>query len=255
MPFIYTAVSFICGAFFGSFFYTLALRYIDGSMEESPAKALFSSSKCPSCGERIGPVGLIPVLGFIILRGECTKCGASISWRYPLAEIIFGLTAAAVFVNFGIGIKTISIFMLISVLFTIAIIDLQTLTIPDSLILVFLVFSVYEIATSGDILNHAYGFIIMFVFFIVILLLFPGSFGGGDLKLASVIGLYLGLDLSIVALESSLIIGAVVGILYGLLSGKGLKIKICFAPFLAAGFITTVFFGNDILLMYYSFFY
>lgn len=255
MPLSYIFISFIIGTLFGSFFYTLALRYIDGSIEESPLNALFSSSRCPACGERINPLFLIPILGFILLRGKCARCKAPISWRYPFSEAIFGLVSATVFINFGIGVHSVTIFFLTSVLLTISVIDVETLTIPDSLIIIFLIISLYEIIAAGNILSHVYGFLMMFLFFIVILLIFPGSFGGGDLKLASVIGFYLGLDLSIIALESSLITGAVLGILYGILSGKGLRIKIYFAPFLAVGFILSVFFGNDILLMYYSLFY
>ena len=95
----------------------------------------------------------------------------------------------------------------------------------------------------------------MFIFFLLILFLFPGSFGGGDVKFASVIGFFLGFEYSIVALEISLISGAVIGVIYGMKTGMKLKMKIPFGPFLSLGLIVSFFFGREILLLYYKFFY
>jgi prepilin signal peptidase PulO-like enzyme (type II secretory pathway) len=97
-----------------------------------------------------------------------------------------------------------------------------------------------------------YGLLLAGGFFLITALIFPGGFGGGNLKLSSAIGLFLGIELCVVALEASLLIGTVFGVSYALISGKGLRIKIPFAPFLAAGLIVSYFFGRKILLYYYG---
>lgn len=93
----------------------------------------------------------------------------------------------------------------------------------------------------------------MAISFIIILLIFPGSFGGGDLKYAAAIGFFLGLDLSIIALEASLISGALSGLIYSAVKKTGLRIKIPFAPFLTIGFITAFYLGKEIMFLYFSF--
>jgi leader peptidase (prepilin peptidase)/N-methyltransferase len=90
----------------------------------------------------------------------------------------------------------------------------------------------------------------MFAFFALILLAFPGGFGGGDLKFASAIGLFCGWELSIVAVEAALISGAVAGAAYAAITRKGLRIRFPFAPFLALGFGVAVLYGRDIILLY-----
>jgi len=81
--------------------------------------------------------------------------------------------------------------------------------------------------------------------------IFPGAFGGGDLKLYAAAGFLLGLEMSIVLLEVSLISGAVFGIVWAAFKGWSFRIRIPFAPFIAAGIIITLLFGNTIILFYY----
>ncbi len=246
---------FFTGSLCGSFFYTLALRYTSGQIKEDPAKALFSSSVCISCGEPVKKYHLVPLLSYLILRGKCSRCGAKISLSYPFYEILFGMLFFVIVRKFGLNLHTVSVYLVISAALTISIVDIQILTIPDSLVLLFMIFSLYSLVMRSTVLDSLYGFLLMFIFFTLILFIFPGSFGGGDVKLASVIGLFLGLENSIVALETALITGAVTGVVYGLFAGKSLRIKIPFAPFLTAGLIVAVFYGRKLVLLYYNIFY
>jgi len=82
------------------------------------------------------------------------------------------------------------------------------------------------------------------------MLLFPGGFGGGDLKYATAIGLFCGWELSIVAVETALITGALAGTAYALLTRKGLRIRFPFAPFLALGFAVALLYGRELILLY-----
>jgi prepilin signal peptidase PulO-like enzyme (type II secretory pathway) len=244
-------LAFIAGTFFGSFFYTLALRYSDGQMRENPKKALFSRSQCPSCRKKINPILLVPILGYILQKGKCRNCGIRIPFIYPAMEILYALMAVLFSWRLGVSLYSINLFILAGIAVCITIIDIKSLTIPDSLVITFVILSMYPILINYNIMDNVLGLLSLFAFFIVILLIFPGAFGGGDLKLGSAIGLLLGFEMSIVVLEVSLLSGAVIGIIYAFKTGKNLKTKIPFAPFLTLGLIISILYGRDILLVYY----
>ncbi|MCP4137524.1 MAG: prepilin peptidase [bacterium] len=254
---------FLFGAIWGSFFYTLALRYANGSMKEDPKKALFSSSQCPDCGKRINPIFLFPVLGFFFTRGRCGSCRSQISAYYPAAEMIYGVILLALVRNNPTPLTNLSTpmilyifssFLLVGLALSIAVIDIKTFTIPNSLILVFLLLSIYPIIVDYSFMNNLYGFLFMSIFFILGLLIFPGGIGGGDATFAAAIGLLVGLEFSIVVLESALITGSFSGITYALVTRKGLKIKFPFGPFLALGLLITLLYGRELVLLYSEWF-
>jgi prepilin signal peptidase PulO-like enzyme (type II secretory pathway) len=250
-----TIASFFFGTLWGSFFYTLALRYADGSMNQKPLKALFSRSHCPSCRKEISPVMLLPIFGYIIQKGKCRHCGSAISIWYPTIEALFGTLCALFALKIGVTVFSFNLYILACLVLCIAIVDVKTLTIPDSLVLAFVLLSIYPILLNYDVKDNLFGLLVLFTVFIVILLVFPGSFGGGDVKLAAAIGLLSGLEQSLVVLEISLVTGAVVGIIYALKTKKGLRTKIPFAPFLAFGFVVSLLYGRDILLVYFRILY
>jgi leader peptidase (prepilin peptidase) / N-methyltransferase len=247
------ACVFLFGAVWGSFFYTLALRYADGTMERGPIRALFSSSRCDSCSEKISALHLVPVAGYLLLRGRCARCGARISPLYPFAEVLYGLLALLFAHRFGPGVMTANLFLISGLAACIAVIDMKTLTIPDSLVVVFTLLSVYPVTQGYTLSTHLYGMLAMALFFLVLLLIFPGSFGGGDVKLAAAAGLLAGLEQSVVVLEVALVTGSIAGTVYALASGKGLRIKIAFGPFIAAGIIVSLLYGDVLVLLYRRF--
>jgi prepilin signal peptidase PulO-like enzyme (type II secretory pathway) len=250
-----TIMSFFFGTLWGSFFYTMALRYTDGSMAGNPLRALFSRSRCPSCRKEISPILLVPIFGYIIQKGKCRNCESQISAWYPAIEVLYGSLCALFALKVGITIHSFNLYILAGTAICIAIVDVKTLIIPDSLVVAFLVLSAYPVILNYNIKDNLFGLLALFAVFIVILLLFPGSFGGGDVKLASAIGLLSGLEQSIVVLEVSLVTGALVGIIYALKTKKGLRTKIPFAPFLAAGLVISLIYGRDILLVYFNILY
>ncbi len=244
-------IIFYAGTFAGSFFYTLALRYSSGMFSESPVKALMSRSVCPHCGEVVRTSGLIPIFGYILSKGKCSKCGERISLLYPFWEIIFGFLAVAVALFHGRDLLSLDVFLICSLCVCIAIIDVKSMVIPPSLVFIFILLSVFPVLMHHDILDNFYGFVILTLFFLLMLLIFPGAFGGGDIKLYAAAGFLLGVEMSIVLLEVSLISGAIFGIVFALIKGRNFRLKIPFAPFIAAGIIITLLFGDTILLVYY----
>ena len=179
------------------------------------------------------------------MRGKISKI-------YPLMEIFFGALSCLVYLKLGFGLYSVIIFLIFGISISISVIDLKTLTIPNSLIGVFFALSIYPVILNSNIKDNVFGFLLMGGFFTVVLLLFPGSFGGGDVKFAALIGILLGFELSIVALESALISGSLTGLVYALRSKRGFKIKMPFAPFLSTGVFISLMYGRDILLIYYS---
>lgn len=242
---------FIAGTFAGSFFYTLAVRYANGSMKENTFRALFSRSECGECGTTISALNLIPLFGFLIAGGKCSSCKVRISLIYPLMEILYGVLAVLVAYFSGTDILSLFIFLISAVSVTIAIVDVKNMTIPPGLIIIFLLLSIYPVIMRNNYMDSLYGFLFLTVFFLIIMFIFPGAFGGGDLKLYAAAGLLLGLEMSIVLLEVSLVSGAVFGIGWAAFKGWSFRIKIPFAPFIAAGIIITLLFGNTIILFYY----
>jgi len=170
-------------------------------------------------------------------------------------EMCYGLLALLFTWKLGISLLTANFYLLSALALCITIIDIKSLTIPNSLVITFVILSAYPIVMNYNILDNIYGLLALFAFFIVILLIFPGAFGGGDLKLGSAIGLLAGLEMSIVILEVSLVTGAITGVIVALKTGKSLKTKIPFAPFLTLGLIVAILYGRDILLVYYRILY
>jgi prepilin signal peptidase PulO-like enzyme (type II secretory pathway) len=241
---------FIAGTFAGSFFYTLAIRYSTGAVEENPYRALFSLSACPNCGKNISPIYLMPIVGYIILMGRCSGCRERISISYPLMEALYGILALLVAYFHGTGLTSLFIYLICAISITIAVIDFKTMIIPFSLIVVFFLLSIYPVVVRCEVRDNLYGLLFLTLFFFIIMFIFPGSFGGGDLKFYSAAGFLLGFEMSIVLLEVSLITGALGGIIFAGINGWNFKVKIPFAPFISAGIVITLLFGHTIILYY-----
>ncbi len=249
---IYAGIFFF-GAAWGSFFHALSVRYIEKGFSGRIIETLTARSRCTYCGAAIKPWHLIPVLSYIILRGRCPGCKTKISVSYPAAEILYGLVLLSCIIKFGLNFYSFNLFLLISVSILIAFVDIKTMTIPDIFIILFFILSAYPVIINSNPKDNLFGLGIMTAAFLIILLIFPGSFGGGDLKYAAAIGFFLGIDLSIIALETSLISGAVFGLIYSAVKKTGLRIKIPFAPFLTIGIITAVYLGKELMFLYFSF--
>ncbi|TAL39269.1 MAG: prepilin peptidase [Spirochaetes bacterium] len=245
---------FFAGALWGSFFFTLALRLSDESYRGKTKELLFTRSRCPHCGAPVSIAGLVPLFGYLFLRGRCASCAGNILWSYPAAEVAFGLVAVAVCVRFGFSLDAACVFFALAIAMCVSIIDIKTLSIPGSLCAMIALVSVYPVVMDGMWKSHLLGAAGMFVFFAVFMLIFPGSFGGGDVKFAAALGFLAGLEQGAVLLESALVIGSIAGVIYALASGKGLRIKFPFAPPLTAGLAVSLFWGDAIMRAYLTFF-
>src|SRR5690606_39210685 len=83
-------VAFVFGATWGSFFNVAIYRWPLGKSVVSPP------SHCPACGAAIPPWRNVPILGYLLLRGKAACCGARMSPRYLLVEVLSGVIALAI---------------------------------------------------------------------------------------------------------------------------------------------------------------
>lgn len=196
-------------------------------------------SHCGSCGHRLGPIDLVPVLSWLFLKGKCRYCGARISPRYALVELLTGGLFA--FLGWHYGLTPELFFMLVFTAIFIAIffIDLDHSIIPDELQIAGLINTIaylgwvwYSGAHAINLLDHGLGFLIGGGLYLLLAVVTRGGMGGGDIKLMAVLGLWLGSGgiLWVVLLSSN--IGAVISLLLMALKIKGRKDFIPFGPFI-----------------------
>jgi leader peptidase (prepilin peptidase)/N-methyltransferase len=256
---------FVFGSCIGSFLNVVIYRL--------PAKMslLYPPSRCPVCEHSLGKTENVPVLGWLWLRGRCRWCHTSISARYPLLEATTGLLFLLIFWQFGLGITTLGYWVLLSWLIALALIDLDTMTLPNLLtqsgLFLGLAFQALRGWNTGQIAGSAEGLLggvggavlgVWFFDLILIvgtLILHQPAMGGGDPKLAGMIGAWLGWRNLLVTSFLACGIGSLIGggaIALGLLTRRQ---AIPFGPFLALGAALALFWGDTIVSTYIKVFF
>jgi leader peptidase (prepilin peptidase) / N-methyltransferase len=237
----------IFGAIFGSFLNVVAYRLPRHESLLAPA------SHCPSCGTPVKPYDNIPILSFILLRGRCRSCSTTISPRYPLVEALTALLCAgAVLAHSSAAGIALSIALILLVV-PAALIDLEHRIIPNSLTALGAVLAVVlglALDPGGEpqrlIAGAAAG-----GFLLLAALAYPGGMGMGDVKLAGVMGLFLGRAVApaiLIALFAGVLLGALIVARKGAQEGR--KTAVPFGPFLALGAVVATFVGGDIVELY-----
>jgi len=245
--------AFVFGSALGSFLNVCIYRIpLKKSIVRPP-------SSCPQCGAPIRFYDNIPIISYIMLLGRCRHCRTPISLKYPMVEIITGLLSVALFIEFGLGPKTIFLFLFTAALIAIAFIDLQHKIIPDVIslpgIVVGLVFSFFPSAEISP-LDALIGIVGGGGFLFLVGTVFEKvtgreGMGGGDVKLLAMIGAWMGWKaLPFVVLISALT-GSVIGGASLVISRQGMRSRIPFGPFLALGALVFLFFGDPITLWFY----
>ncbi|MGB9887038.1 MAG: prepilin peptidase [Moorellales bacterium] len=214
----------------------------------------FPPSRCPTCGHRLTPQDLVPVLSYLWLKGRCRYCGERISPQYPLVELGAGGLFGLLYSIYGLSPELISRLVLASGLLVAAAIDLRHYRIPNQLV-VFLTVAApllnlwtRELPWWQVLAGAAVGAGILGA----LAVLSRGGMGEGDVKLAAATGLYLGPAGQVLAIFLAAAAGAMVG---GVLIASGRKKRrdpIPFAPFLGAGSFIAYVWGADLWRLYLS---
>jgi leader peptidase (prepilin peptidase)/N-methyltransferase len=194
----------------------------------------------------------VPVVSWFVLRGRCRQCSARVSPRYPLVELLTAATFAAVALARGIDDELLLELPFAAVVIAVADIDLRHRTIPNRILLPAAVYglsmsAVVRISELPELLIAGAG---AFLFLLVAALAYPAGMGMGDVKLAGVMGLYLGSSIA-PAVIVAFLAGSVVGILIIAREGAGARRKgVPFGPFLALGSIVGLLAGPELVDLY-----
>lgn len=238
--------AFVLGAVLGSFASVVAHRV---PRKESVAEG---RSKCPGCGHQIAARDNIPIVSWLLLRGRCRSCGETISARYPLVEAGLGLAfAATVPVLRGDPTQLALGLVLLTTLAAVTLTDLERRLIPNSILIVSAVIGVAIAATDpSELGQRAIAAAAGGGLFLLAALAYPRGMGMGDVKLAALIGFYLGRAVA-PAILVALLSGAIVGLAIIARKGaEGRKQAVPFGPFLAFGALVGLLAGNEILDWY-----
>ena len=252
-------VAVICGLYglvVGSFLNVVIWRVPRNESIVSPP------SHCPECDARIAVRDNIPVFSWVALRSRCRSCATHISMRYPLIEVLTAVLWAAVGVRFYNSWALPNYLLLAAALIALSAIDLEHYILPNRIIYPVGFASVPLLAFASG-LEHDWnafgraclGAAIAFAFFFVVHMLQPRGMGFGDVRLSAVLGLdlaWLGWGELAGGLFFGFVYGAVIGLILVVAGGRGRKQHIPFGPFLAAGTMTFVLFGNQLLDWYRS---
>ena len=226
--------------------------------ETTPFNLIVPRSRCPRCGQEIGALDNIPLFSyFVLLRGKCKHCQARISLRYPLVEALTGLLSAAVVWHFGAGWLALGALCLTWALITLALIDLDTQLLPDSITLPLLWLGLafnldgHFTDLGSAVIGAMAGYLALWsVFWLFKLATGKEGMGYGDFKLLAALGAWCGIKAVIPILLISSLVGAILGSAWLLFKGRDHATPIPFGPYLAiAGWIQFIS-GADLLDIY-----
>jgi leader peptidase (prepilin peptidase)/N-methyltransferase len=239
MPILFAAFA---GLLVGSFLNVVALRMPRG------VSFVSGSSHCMSCENPVKPWDNIPLFSWLLLRGRCRSCGTGIAARYPLVEAGTAVLFAAVAARFGWSWELPAYLYLAAVAISLAMIDLDVLRLPNKIVIpsygVAAALLVPVSLTSGDPADLLRGLVAAGLMYLLYRVLAIWGMGGGDVKLAPLLGFYLGW-----LGWSAVMVGAFAGFLLGGLVGGVLmalrladrKSRIPFGPYMLAGAFLAVF--------------
>ena len=267
------AIAAIFGSLVGSFLNVVVYRVPAGRSIVSPPSA------CPVCHSHIRPYDNIPILSWLVLRGRCRDCGARISVRYPLVELgtalLFAVVAAVFlvpFVNALSGEQTGAIvsaalalcafLYLAAVSVALALIDVDTHRLPDRIVLPSYAVAAVLLAGAAILIGQwqqltmaAIGGATLFAFYFLLAFLRPGGMGLGDVKLAGLLGLFLGWlgwGPLLVGAFAAFFFGGIYGLVLLATRRVNRKSGIPFGPWMLAGAWFGIFFGNAAWSAYLS---
>jgi leader peptidase (prepilin peptidase)/N-methyltransferase len=237
----------VAGLAVGSFLNVVAYRLPLGLSLSHPP------SRCPGCETPVRPYDNVPIFSWLVLRGRCRDCAAPISARYPLVELATGALWVAVVLTADDTLHVALGLLLVTALVPIALIDLDRQLIPNRITLPAAVAALAAgiVLDVGHVPEQLIAGAAAGGFFLLAALARPGGMGMGDVKLAGVLGLYLGRAVA-PALFVALVSGVVVGVLVVARKGAadGRKTKVPFGPFLAFGGIVALFVGEMLMNAY-----
>lgn len=264
LPLAFWAVAMgLFGTATGSFVNVVAHRVPLG-------RSLMGRSHCPACGHTIGPIEILPVVGWVILRGRCRACKGPIAWRYPAVELLTGLTWATATWFIGMRWELPAHLWFVSMTTALILTDLDTHRLPNRVVYpgtvvgtALLVGGALASGTADRLGWALLGGIVYFSFMLLLALAVPGGFGFGDVKLSFLLGLFVAFQVTEPLVGPGLALGSVGVAIFGafFLGGlvaiglliarrRGRKDQLAFGPaMILASWVATLW-GSDLLRAY-----
>lgn len=266
-------VVLLFGLLVGSFLNVCIARLPEGVSIVSPR------SRCPRCKSPIAWFDNVPVISYLVLRGKCRACGLPISLRYPLVELLNGLLYLWSFYEFSISGETLIAMALCSSFIVITFIDLDHQIIPDAItlpgMLIGLAVAPFFVTALMEPLPFGFSAVLPDGPYVrglensILGLLAGGAplfligwaweklrkveaMGGGDVKLMGMVGSFLGWKAALLTIMLGALSGSVAGGTLIALKKHRAENTIPFGPFLAAGALLSLFYGDDILSWYFG---
>ncbi len=259
-------IVFILGAAIGSFLNVVIYRLPE------ELSLIHPPSRCPRCETRLKPYDNVPVFGWLWLKGKCRSCRLPISARYPMVEFSTGCLFVSVFMTYGLTWQTPGHWIFVCWLLALALIDLDTMMLPNSLTASGLILgwvfqggmSYLQAPTVESIIRGVVSALMASVFglwlFDVISVAGSRAFGkpamgGGDAKLAAMMAAWLGWPALLLSTFLAAAMGAIIGGGALALGALGPKQHIPFGPYLALGAVLSMFYGGQMISAYLAVFF
>lgn len=242
---------FLFGALIGSFLNVCIYRIPAGESVVRPR------SRCGACKTQIRATDNIPILSYVLLRGRCRACGSSISPRYLFVEALTGVAALATFLVYGPTLQALVLFAFLCALIVVSVIDLDHQIIPNVISLpgILVGFGAallvgqpsWRASLAGLLLGGGLLWLVSESYYRV-----TGreGMGFGDVKLLAMIGAFLGWQAIPVTLLLASLTGTFIGVGFMVARGSDARTPIPFGPFLAAGAVCALFFGDALIHWY-----
>jgi leader peptidase (prepilin peptidase)/N-methyltransferase len=250
LPFSGWPVALVVSALIGSFLNVCISRLPVGE------SVVWPRSRCPACRAPVRAWDNLPLVSFLVLGGRCRDCRAPISWRYPVVEVLAVGLAALVLWQDGLTWAGLRSYVLGLALIVVTFTDLEHRIIPDAITLPGIVLGlVFQLPSWQAVLDGLLGCLVAGGIFYLIAVISPHVFGregmgGGDIKLAAMMGAFLGLR--------AVLLGVFVGVTVGGVSAVVLLVSglrrwgeyVTFGPFLALGGVVAAFWAEPLLAWY-----
>lgn len=244
----------VLGVVVGSFLNVVIARVPDGRSLLRPG------SHCPHCHAAIRPRHNVPLLSWLALRGRCASCRGPISPRYPLVEAATAALFVAVAARLGASAALPAYLYLAAIAVALAVIDLDVLRLPDAIVLpsypiagALLLLAAAVQGDWGSALRALAGAAALGGLYLALAMLMPGGMGFGDVKLAGLLGLYLGWlgwGPVLVGAFAAFLLGGLVGLALLVTGRAGRRSAIPFGPHMLAGALLAVFAAGPITAWY-----
>ncbi len=241
------------GLIIGSFLNVVVWRVPRGESVVHPP------STCPRCGHRIRSRDNVPVLSWLLLRGRCRDCAAPISRRYPLVEAVTGLLFGLTAWYAGYSWTLPALLYLVAVAVVLTLIDLDTRRLPNAIVLpsygvALALLTLASLNPGGEaswspLLCALVGAAAMFAVYFLLMVVYPSGMGFGDVKLAGVLGLYLGWvgwGALVVGWFAAFLLGGAFSVGLLVTGRAGRKTGIPFGPWMLAGALVGIAVWTDL---------